>query len=497
MGYNSKYSGSDVEQILDKSRALPANCGTGTDSVSLNGVGTGTVYSARFTEFIDAPWPIAEFGSFPTTPLPWGFNVTLTSSKLGVYVEYIVGENTLVEWGGYNYWLKISNRGSATLECVGSDDYSALKSRLGTVDLTVFSAGASDSVAAGSHSVSGGISSISVGDCSITFGNKCRAIGNNSFSAGFGTETHGDSEVALGKFNKSSVGASPSFNTQFSVGVGNSVSQRVNAIEVMKDGSVYIKGVGGYKGNNFTTSESIQSLLGEKEHYAVMTFDVAPDDTDVAFMPFDYEGGAEPLEYVDVYLDGLKLPNDSIDIIENDEAPHFNFKNDVLPNGMAMLYLRGLASGMHTVKVVFRNANDLYYVLCRGDVSFFDDDHGSFADCADFEDCTRLSYHGKTVIDNMCWGCAWLDEVHLYGVESIGSSAFYATQYVRSLYIHAENPPTLGTSPFGSGKYSIGWVFRSDWTNTLYVPSGSTGYDSTWDDTIFGLKSNFTLSKTL
>ena len=76
-------------------------------------------------------------------------------------------------------------------------------------------------------------------------GRQSTASAQNSHAEGRGTEaTHNEGEHAEGKWNKSNA------DTISSVGIGTSANDRKNAVEVMKNGDMYVKGVGGYDGTN-------------------------------------------------------------------------------------------------------------------------------------------------------------------------------------------------------------------------------------------------------
>ena len=66
------------------------------------------------------------------------------------------------------------------------------------------------------------------------------AKGKNSLALGTGLVASNESEIALGKYNDSTD------DTAFSFGIGNSESDRKNAIEIKKDGSIYIWSEGKY-----------------------------------------------------------------------------------------------------------------------------------------------------------------------------------------------------------------------------------------------------------
>lgn len=94
------------------------------------------------------------------------------------------------------------------------------------------------------------------GDYAHTEGQGCSANGDASHAEGKGTDVEGhyghaeglrtivenNCEHAEGCYNVSNTG------TRHSIGIGTSESDRRNALEVMDDGRVYMKGVGGYDG---------------------------------------------------------------------------------------------------------------------------------------------------------------------------------------------------------------------------------------------------------
>ena len=88
-------------------------------------------------------------------------------------------------------------------------------------------------------------------------GDRCVSGGYASHSQGQGTETTNGAEHAEGSFNKSNP------NTRHSVGIGTSESDRKNAHEIMRNGDMYVYGVGGYDGTNAGESDvmSLQQIL--------------------------------------------------------------------------------------------------------------------------------------------------------------------------------------------------------------------------------------------
>lgn len=88
-------------------------------------------------------------------------------------------------------------------------------------------------------------------------GSNTRAIGAGSYTVGEGTEAKNDKEFACGAFNKSSKGYGE--RTRFSVGVG-TYQERKNALEIIEDGKVFVKGLGGYDGTN-TSGQNVKHLV--------------------------------------------------------------------------------------------------------------------------------------------------------------------------------------------------------------------------------------------
>lgn len=128
--------------------------------------------------------------------------------------------------------------------------------------------------ASGDHSHSEGRSTIAKGEdshaegcasqankaCSHAEGTGTIADGDYSHSEGLYTKTSNEAEHAEGKYNLSTLG-----KTIHSVGIGEADDTRMNAFEIFNDGSVLVKGVGGYDGTNGTSAKTIQTVIGEKQ----------------------------------------------------------------------------------------------------------------------------------------------------------------------------------------------------------------------------------------
>lgn len=98
------------------------------------------------------------------------------------------------------------------------------------------------------------------GNTSHAEGYQTTASGNYSHVEGYYTEAKNQNEHASGMYNKSN-NQDANAQTIFSIGIGTSATDRKNAIEVLQNGSVYIKGIGGYDGTNPFNSSSLQDFL--------------------------------------------------------------------------------------------------------------------------------------------------------------------------------------------------------------------------------------------
>lgn len=92
---------------------------------------------------------------------------------------------------------------------------------------------------------------------SIACGEKSVAHGPYSHAEGYNTITNNPAEHSQGQYNISNT------DTIHSIGVGKSDNDRKNAVEVLKDGKVYIIGLGGFDGTNADdpTIKSLQDIL--------------------------------------------------------------------------------------------------------------------------------------------------------------------------------------------------------------------------------------------
>ena len=101
------------------------------------------------------------------------------------------------------------------------------------------------------------------GSHSHSEGSNTSAAGNDSHAEGLFTETKNASEHAEGEYNLSSNGSSNATKTIHSVGIGTSSSARKNALDIRRNGDVYIDRVGNYNGTG--TVRTLQQVLANLE----------------------------------------------------------------------------------------------------------------------------------------------------------------------------------------------------------------------------------------
>lgn len=122
-----------------------------------------------------------------------------------------------------------------------------------------------------------GNGNIVAGQIAHAEGNQTQAIGNGSHSEGQGTKANGTvshtegnftiannkAEHAQGQYNVSNTGEETSQKTIHSIGIGTAEDVRTNAQEVMLNGDYYIYGIGGYIGNNYSSSQTLQKVISK------------------------------------------------------------------------------------------------------------------------------------------------------------------------------------------------------------------------------------------
>lgn len=109
------------------------------------------------------------------------------------------------------------------------------------------------------------LSKYKLGAVSVSFG--CHSEGYETRSFGFGSHSDGYNTIAknVGE-HASGIYNVSNGDTQFSIGVGTSEDDRKNAFEVKQNGDIYIKGIGGYTGNNHVESKDVATVINNIEH---------------------------------------------------------------------------------------------------------------------------------------------------------------------------------------------------------------------------------------
>ena len=157
--------------------------------------------------------------------------------------------------------------------------------------------------ASGAGAVSSGQETDAIGTGAHAEGQSTSATATCAHSEGYFTIAQNQSEHAQGEYNASHTGATESERTLNSIGIGNS-TERKNAVEVMRDGKVFVVGIGGYDGTNPTVSGVLDLATAVKSdlRYSLVTKTIS--------------GGAVTLDdRADNYVDARTLgSSDSLDI---------------------------------------------------------------------------------------------------------------------------------------------------------------------------------------
>ena len=91
------------------------------------------------------------------------------------------------------------------------------------------------------------------------------AVGKNAHVSGASCIAFNDNEVACGHYNYSFWSDDNAKRTLYSIGIGESDSNRKNAYELKENGDLYIYGVGGYTGKNSSEAKTIQKVITEQQ----------------------------------------------------------------------------------------------------------------------------------------------------------------------------------------------------------------------------------------
>lgn len=125
-----------------------------------------------------------------------------------------------------------------------------------------------NSIAIGYKNTSSGSGSVALGDTcessgtsSTAMGYKTKATGAYSSTFGENTQATNNGEVAMGVYNKSTTSTDTSEQTAFSFGIGTSDTNRANAFEIKKNGDVYI---GNELLSEYVTESELSAALADK-----------------------------------------------------------------------------------------------------------------------------------------------------------------------------------------------------------------------------------------
>jgi hypothetical protein len=100
------------------------------------------------------------------------------------------------------------------------------------------------------------------------------ALGAFSHVEGEGTIANNEAEHAEGKYNVSHL------STISSIGIGKNDRSRLNAVEVMDDGGIYIKDIGNYDGSDYTRGTTLQNVIdGMSDDIHTYTIESVSPDT--------------------------------------------------------------------------------------------------------------------------------------------------------------------------------------------------------------------------
>ena len=255
----------------------------------------------------------------------------------------------------------------------------------------------------GINSHAEGIYTLAYGDASHTEGGCTKAYGIGAHAEGYYTEANGyDShaegyctitnntgEHAEGRYNLSSKSDSreeePEHTTISSIGIGSGDGNRANAVEVMLNGDVYIKGIGDYDGTNISDAKSIQQVITSQQQLI---------DELVEFINNNFSGNiGTPDEEVTVnyseLYEGKTLSDESI--------------SDILPQTTEMTPLK-IASVNENYDIINQTANiEIKFATppspTDGHKSIMFTDSTGYIYC--FRDIENESYNTDTVVYNI------------------------------------------------------------------------------------------------
>lgn len=140
------------------------------------------------------------------------------------------------------------------------------------------------------------------------------AVGKNAHVSGVSCIAFNDNEVACGHYNYSFWSDDNAKRTLYSIGIGDSETNRKNAYELKENGDLYIYGVGGYTGKNSSEAKTIQKVITEQQQGSGLND--APSDNNIYGRK---NGKWEPISKV--YNELYRIPGRLSSISESMEAP--------------------------------------------------------------------------------------------------------------------------------------------------------------------------------
>lgn len=253
---NAIPDGSITSAKLDKAYATeenlpPLSKGSGENSVQMNNCtasGTNSFAEGDYTFAIGSNSHAEGYDTYSNNP----------NSHAEGNNTYANGDSSHAEGHGNTASGRFSHVEGSSNQSIGESSHAEGNETESSGDHS-HSEGRS-TIAKGEDSHAEGCASQAKKACSHAEGSGTIADGDASHSEGLYTIALNEAEHAEGKYNLSTLG-----KTIHSVGIGESDDAKMNAFEIFNDGSVLIKGVGGYDGTNGTSAKTIQTVIGEKQ----------------------------------------------------------------------------------------------------------------------------------------------------------------------------------------------------------------------------------------
>ena len=134
--------------------------------------------------------------------------------------------------------------------------------------------------AEGYNTVARGVGTHAEGQSTLASNTNAHAEGYHSIASGKYAHAEGryttsqnNAEHACGNYNVSHKASSTfgdSGNTSFSHGIGDSTTSR-NSVEIMENGNMYMKGIGGYDGTSISGKQDVATIINQKANISGAT----------------------------------------------------------------------------------------------------------------------------------------------------------------------------------------------------------------------------------